>query len=54
MQENKDTLEAAFTQQCWSTWNEGYRYSYKEYSDVNKAIEDASKVAEAFKKQFKE
>ncbi len=54
MQETKDTMEDAFIKQCWYTWNEGFRYSYREYQDVNKAINDACKVAEAFKKQFKE
>lgn len=54
MNENRDTLEDSFTEQCWYIWNEGFRYSYMEYKDVDKAIEEACKVTEAFKKQFKE
>ena len=41
-----------FTKQCWYVWSEGFRYSYKECSDITKAIQEANLLTEAFEKKF--
>ena len=48
MENNQDTLKESFAKQCWWTWSEGFRYSYREY----RAISEANLLTEAFEKKF--
>ena len=46
-------LKELFEQQCWYTWNEGFRYSYRENKSIDQSIEEANKLVDAFTEKFK-
>lgn len=49
----EQNMKEEFTRQSWYVWSEGFRYSYREYRDIGRAISEANLLTEAFEKKFK-